>query len=36
MIGIPEFTGKGTDNSYTPPQKNLRQRLSQQQQEVPT
>lgn len=34
LIGMPEFTGKGTDNSYTPQQKNLRQRLSTQQPEV--
>lgn len=36
LIGIPEFTGKGTDNSYTPQQKNLKQRLQNQQQEVQT
>lgn len=36
MIGIPEFTNKGTDNSYSMPQRNLRQRLSVQQPEVPT
>lgn len=34
LIGMPEFVGKGTDNSYTPQQKNLRQRLSTQQPEV--
>lgn len=34
LIGMPEFTGKGTDNSYTPQQKNLKQRLSNQQPEV--
>jgi hypothetical protein len=34
MIGIPEFTNKGVDNSLSPLQKNLRQRLSNQQPEV--
>lgn len=36
MIGMPDFTNKGTDNSYSLPVRNLRQRLSNQQAEVPT
>lgn len=36
MIGMPEFTNKGTDNSYSLPQRNLKQRLSVQQPEVQT
>lgn len=36
MIGMPEFTNKSTDNSYTLPQRNLKQRLSLQQPQVPT
>lgn len=36
MIGIPEFTNKNSDNSYSMPQRNLRQRLSVQQPEVQT
>jgi len=31
MIGMPEFTNKSTDNSYSLPQPNLKQRLSLQQ-----
>jgi hypothetical protein len=34
MLGMPEFMNKGIDNSYTPQQKNLKQRLSNQQPEV--
>lgn len=34
MIGMPEFMNTGTDNSVSHLQKNLRQRLSNQQQEV--
>lgn len=36
MIGMPEFTNKNSDNSYSLPQRNLRQRLSVQQPEVQT
>lgn len=36
MIGMPEFTNKSTDNSYSLPQRNLKQRLSLQQPEVQT
>lgn len=36
MIGMPDFTNKGTDNSYSLPQRNLKQRLSVQQPEVQT
>jgi hypothetical protein len=36
MIGIPEFMNTGTDNSVTHLQKNLRQRIPTQQQEVQT
>lgn len=36
MIGIPEFMNTGTDNSVSHLQKNLRQRLSNQQAEVQT
>jgi hypothetical protein len=34
MLGMPEFMNKGVDNSYTPQQKNLKQRISNQQPEV--
>ena len=33
MIGIPDFINKGTDNPYSLPQKNLRQKINPQQQE---
>jgi hypothetical protein len=36
MLGLPEYTNKSTDNSYSFPQRNLKQRLSTQQPEVPT
>lgn len=36
MLGLPEYTNKSTDNSYSLPQRNLKQRLSTQQVEVPT
>ena len=36
MLGLPEYTNKNTDNSYSLPQRNLKQRLSTQQAEVPT
>jgi hypothetical protein len=36
MLGLPEYTNKSTDNSYSLPQRNLKQRLSTQQAEVPT
>lgn len=36
MIGMPEYTNKVTDNSYSLPQRNLKQRLSVQQPEVQT
>lgn len=29
MLGMPEFMNKGIDNSYTPQQKNLKQRIAQ-------
>jgi hypothetical protein len=34
MLGMPEFMNKGIDNSYTPQQKNLKQRIANQQAEV--
>jgi hypothetical protein len=36
MLGLPDYTNKSTDNSYSLPQRNLKQRLSTQQAEVPT
>lgn len=36
MLGLPEYTNKSTDNSYSLPQRNLKQRLSVQQPEVQT
>jgi hypothetical protein len=35
MIGIPDFINKGSDNPYTLPQKNLKQRINQQPQPQP-
>jgi len=34
MIGIPDYVNKGADNPYTTPQKNLKTRLNQQQQQT--
>lgn len=36
MMGLPDYTNKSSDNSYSLPQRNLRQRLSNQPQEVQT
>lgn len=36
MLGLPEYTNKSTDNSYSLPMRNLKQRLSVQQPEVQT